>query len=119
MTEVPKAEGGGVHRVVRSQWKQTHRDNEDFTSRQDVHDVTVEHVFGKNYVNLTLRPLSDDKDALLTESENDFASDIDLGSSFFHFSDFFIILQLVEVNFFRLILLPKLKNTDINKLFFK
>ncbi len=33
--------------------------------------------FGKNYVNLTLRPLSDDKDAQITEADHSFASDVD------------------------------------------
>ena len=33
--------------------------------------------FGKNYVNLTLKPDSEDKDAQLTEAENNFASEID------------------------------------------
>ncbi len=33
--------------------------------------------FGKNYVNLTLKPDSEDKDAQITESDNNFASEID------------------------------------------
>ena len=33
--------------------------------------------FGKNYVNLTLKPESEEKDAQLTESDNRFATDID------------------------------------------
>ena len=33
--------------------------------------------FGKNYVNLTLKPEIEEKDAQLTESENNFASEID------------------------------------------
>ena len=33
--------------------------------------------FGKNYVNLTLKPESEEKDAELTELDNGFASDID------------------------------------------
>ncbi len=33
--------------------------------------------FGKNYVNLTLKPDSEDKDAQLTELDNSFASEID------------------------------------------
>ena len=33
--------------------------------------------FGKNYVNLTLKPESEEKDAQLTESDISFASDID------------------------------------------
>ena len=33
--------------------------------------------FGKNYVNLTLRPDSEEEDSNLTESENGFASEID------------------------------------------
>ena len=33
--------------------------------------------FGKNYVNITLRPDSEDKDSTLTDSEYKFASQID------------------------------------------
>ena len=33
--------------------------------------------FGKNYVNLTLKPESEEKEAKLTESDVSFASDID------------------------------------------
>ena len=33
--------------------------------------------FGKNYVNLTLKPDSEDNDAQITESDKNFASEID------------------------------------------
>ena len=42
-------------------------------NRQRFPDIS----FGKNYVNLTLKPDSEDKDAQITESDNNFASEID------------------------------------------
>ena len=33
--------------------------------------------FGRTYVNITLRPVSDDQDAQLTDAEHNFASEID------------------------------------------
>ena len=42
-------------------------------NRQRFPDIS----FGKNYVNLTLKPESEEKDAQLTESDISFSSDID------------------------------------------
>ena len=44
MAEIRKAEGGGVHRDVRDQRKQTNWNYEDHASRQDLHNVSVEYM---------------------------------------------------------------------------
>ncbi len=53
----------------------------DFLDRLGDHSEEVKRFpdisFGKNYVNITLRPESDNEDAELTEADHKFASEID------------------------------------------
>ena len=61
---------------------ESYQDTRDFLDRLGTYSEKVNRFpdisFGKTYVNITLRPIDDSEDAEITESDENFARDVDL-----------------------------------------